>query len=191
MYTLTPFIVGLNVTLCVVSPEMAPLLTRWINDPEIRLCLSHFFPMMEEGERDWILSLKNNKGNAVFVIVVDGKPIGMMGLHSIDHIHGTAITGAFIGEREYQDRGYGTEAKMLLLNYAFNTLNLRKISSRVYAFNTRSIRYSEKCGYEHEATLKKQIFRKGKYWDEVLLAVFRTKWQKHWKKFVKENKISV
>ena len=41
-----------------------------------------------------------------------------------------------IGESEYWGRGLGTEAKMLLLDYAFNTLNLRRICSQVLAFNS-------------------------------------------------------
>jgi RimJ/RimL family protein N-acetyltransferase len=93
-----------------------------------------------------------------------------------------------IGEKEYWGKGYGTEAKMLLLHYAFDTLNLRKICSSVISFNERSHKYSLKCGYKEEGRRKAQLFRDGKYWDEIQLAVFRKDWLLLWKKFQAEQK---
>ncbi len=61
-----------------------------------------------------------------------------MGIHRINWKDRTATTGAVIGEKAYWDKGYGSEAKMLVLDYAFNMLNLRKICSQVLAFNKRS-----------------------------------------------------
>jgi RimJ/RimL family protein N-acetyltransferase len=39
-----------------------------------------------------------------------------------------------------------------------------------------SHRYNEKCGYHVEGVLKNQIFRNGKYHDEILMAIFREDW---------------
>jgi len=109
-----------------------------------------------------------------------------MGLHQIDFIHGTAVTGAIIGEKEYQGKGYGTDAKMTLLNYAFNTLNLRKVCSDVISFNKRSLAYSKKCGYKIEGRQKQQFYRSGKYYDRVFLAIFRKNWPKIWAEWSKK-----
>jgi RimJ/RimL family protein N-acetyltransferase len=103
-----------------------------------------------------------------------------MGLHHISWIHRTATTGALIGEAQYRGNGYGTEAKMLLLDYAFRTLNLRKVCSNVIAFNERSQRYNEKCGYQVEGTQRKHIFRGGVYHDLILMAVFCEDWLPLW-----------
>ena len=67
---------------------------------------------------------------------------------------------------------------MALLEYAFDILNLRKIISRVKAFNSRSQRYSEKCGYVVECKIKDRFFEAGKYWDEIILSVTREQWLK-------------
>lgn len=112
-----------------------------------------------------------------------------MAIHQIDWVNGTATTGAMIGEKEYWGKGYGSEAKMLLLDYAFNRLGLRKICSNVIAFNGRSKRYSEKCGYREEARRKAQFFRDGTYHDEIWLAVFRENWLPLWKKYQKTGVI--
>lgn len=185
------FTSGKRVVLRPVMEKDLPLFVKWINDPEVSQFLSVYFPMMEADEKSWLENLPKRKpGNIVFTIVVDGKAIGNIGLHGIEMKDRTATTGTFIGEKEYWGKGYGTEAKMLLLNYAFNTLNLRKICSAAIAFNTRSINYSLKCGYEIEGKLRDHTYRHGKYWDHILFAVFREKWEPLWAEFKKAHDIT-
>lgn len=189
--TLIVFLRSRRVVLRPVLKEDLPLFIRWINDPDVSQFLNVFFPMMEADEQEWFDSLPKRKStDIVFVIVVDGKAIGTMGIHNINWKNRTAITGAFIGEKDYWGKGLGSEAKMILLDYAFNTLNLRKICSTVIAFNERSYRYSLKCGYKEEGRLKEHHFKHGTYWDEILLAVFRDDWLPLWEAFAKEQGIS-
>lgn len=186
------FLKGRRVVLRPVLEEDIPMLLRWINDPEVSLYLNAYMPKMEAEEREWFQNLHNKKSNNIVVtIVADNKAIGTMGIHSISWKDGTATTGTVIGEKEYWGKGYGTEAKMLLLNYAFNTLNLRKICSVVLAFNERSHKYGLKCGYREEGRLREHHFKNGKYWDEILLAVFKEEWLLLWDEFVKKHDIPV
>lgn len=164
---------------------------RWINDPEVTQYLGAYLPMMEADQRERFDGLHKKKStDLVFTIVVDGKAIGFMGLHGINWKDRVATTGALIGEKEYWGKGYGTEAKMLLLDFAFNTLDLHKICSNVIEFNGRSERYSEKCGYVREGVRKSHIFAKGRRWDLIELAVFRETWEPLWELFAKEHNIS-
>ena len=184
------FLICKRVYLRPLLKEDIPLLLKWINDPDVYQYLMSCLPVMEAEEEEWFKHIhRNRERNIVLMMcITDGdKPIGTMGLHGISQKDGTATTGALIGEKEYWGKGYGTEAKMVLLNYAFNILNLRKICSSVLAFNGRSQRYSEKCGYVVEGTLKKQHFANGKYVDEVLMAVFKKDFMPLWKKFKKEH----
>lgn len=168
-----------------------PLLVKWINDPEVTHFLSINFPMLEKDEEKWLERMPEQKQTDVTLILTlkNGKAIGVMGLHQINWVNGTATTGAIIGEKAYWGKGYGSEAKMLLLDYAFNRLGLRKICSNVLAFNGRSKRYSEKCGYQEEARRKAQFFRDGVFHDEIWLAVFRENWLPLWKKYQKTGRV--
>ncbi|MCI0405084.1 MAG: GNAT family N-acetyltransferase [candidate division Zixibacteria bacterium] len=166
------------------------LCLRWINDPEVNPYLLVHFPVTEKKEKEWFDNLANNPSEVVLGIeTLDGRLIGTMGLHRINNKDRTAMTGALIGEKEYWGKGYGTDAKMTILDYAFNTLNLRKVNSSVYAFNKRSLKYNLKCGYKVEGVRKKQIFRNGKYNDEIVIAVFKEDWLPIWKKYQKTAKI--
>jgi RimJ/RimL family protein N-acetyltransferase len=166
------------------------LCLRWINDPEVNQYLLIHFPLTEKKEEEWFDRVANEPNEVVLGIeTLDGRLIGTMGLHRINSKDRTAMTGALIGEKEYWGKGYGTDAKMTLLDYAFNTLNLRKINSSVYAFNKRSLKYNLKCGYQIEGVRKKQIFRIGKYHDEILIAVFKEDWLPIWKKYQRNGNL--
>ena len=186
------FLKSNRVVLRPVLREDIPLLIKWINDPGVRMYLGRNLPVMEADEQEWFDTLHKRKAtDLVFTIIADGTPIGVMGLHRIDLINGTATTGALIGEKEYWGKGYGTEAKMLLLSYAFHWLGLYKIRSTVIAYNGRSRRYSEKCGYREDGGPgKEEFFRFGRRWDEICLAVFRKDWEPLWQKFAQEHDLT-
>jgi len=155
---------------------------RWINDSSITRYLTTYLPMTYQQEEEWFDKLGSRQNDISFAIdtVKERKLIGAMRLFDINWKNRTATTGAFIGDKDYWGKGYGTDAKLILLEYAFNTLNLRKINSSVMVYNERSLRYCLRCGYKEEGRLISQVYRFGKYWDEILLAVFKEDWEKIW-----------
>lgn len=186
--TAVVFIKGERVNLRPVAKSDAPFLTVAINRPEVRRFLGNDKPMTEDEELRWVENLATRKSNnIVFIIEVDGKAIGTIGLHRIDWVNRSATTGTMIGDPSYWGKGYATEAKMLLLDYAFNTLNLRKIYSEVLGANEASLAYAAKCGYVEEGCIPNHYFREGKYHDKVILAVYRKPWQKLWRKYQKAH----
>ena len=175
------FLCGKRIVLRPVAESDISYFLRWINDPEVGQFMNWIFPITEASEKKWYDSLDERKEtDIVLTIMLNSNPIGIIGIHDINWKNRQATTGALLGEKTLWSQGYGTETKMILLDYIFNTLNLRKICSSVIGFNGRSKRYSEKCGYKVEAVLKDHIFAKGKYWDEIQLAVFRDEWLTLW-----------
>lgn len=169
---------GKKTAFAVLTTDHADLICKWLNDPEVTKYLGRTHPVTPVEEKAYLESLgKRITTDISFLILAktkrSWKPIGIMSLHRINHLHGTAVTGAFIGEEKYRSGGYGSEAKILLLEYAFNWLNLRKIASHVYGSNPRSIAYSERCGYQVEGVLRAEKWHAGQLQDEVLMAIFR------------------
>lgn len=178
------FLRGFRTTLIPLEEEHAPYLQTWINDPEVRRCLMNSVPLSLAEEKEFIERRRADKNNIVLGIVADDNTfIGTMGLHRIRRIDDVAATGSMIGEKDYWSQGYGTDAKMTLLHYAFYTLNLRKVNSSVLAFNGRSKRCLEKCGYREEGVKKKEVFRDGEYHDEIMMAVFRENFDHAWNEY--------
>lgn len=160
---------------------------HWLNDSELtKFLLVGRYPQYAESEKEWFNNTINQIQTKISLAIhrKDNHAfIGIMSLEKINYIHRTATTGSFIGNENDRGKGYGHDAKMVLLNYAFNRLNLRKINASAIAFNERSIKFNQGCGYKIEGVLKQQAFVDGQYYDEVLLAVFADDFKPLWEEY--------
>jgi RimJ/RimL family protein N-acetyltransferase len=85
----------------------------------------------------------------VFTIVdlTTEETIGRGMLFSVDLVNRGAMLGIVIGEKDYWSKGYGVDATRLLLEYAFNLLNLNSVMLGVFAFNERAIACYRRVGF--------------------------------------------
>lgn len=81
-----------------------------------------------------------------------------------------AEIGYWIGE-SYWGKGYATEAVKLLIDSAFDELDLLRVYAYVFEYNTGSMRVLEKVGFEKEAIIKYSIIKEGKVFDEHLYSI--------------------
>ena len=63
-----------------------------------------------------------------------------------------------------------------MVEYAFGTLNLNRIWLSCFADNARAIRAYEKVGFRREGVLRQEMYREGRYWDSLLMAILREDW---------------
>jgi RimJ/RimL family protein N-acetyltransferase len=184
---------GTRVLLRPIERADLPTMRRWMNDPEVTQFLKRNLPLMEREEEEWFEKKHLSKDDFALAMIAieEQKLIGSIGLHRINWHHRTATTGTVIGEKEYWSKGYGTEAKMLLLDFAFNALDLYAVDSGVIAHNGRSIKYGLKCGYEEVARIPNWVRgQDGKRYDDVTLIVTQEKWRPLWEKYLKERDVT-
>lgn len=81
-----------------------------------------------------------------------------------------AEIGYWIGE-PYWGKGYATEVVKLLVNVAFEELNLSRVYAHIFEFNKGSMRVLEKAGFHKEAIIKSSIIKEGKIFDEHLYSI--------------------
>jgi RimJ/RimL family protein N-acetyltransferase len=178
------FLRGKKTTLRPIEEKDIPLFLKWMNSPEMRYYLNRVLPITEKIEKAWLENLYHKKETEIALIIeVKGVPIGVMSIHGISWKDRAGTTGAAIWEPKNWNKGFGTDAKMVLLDYAFNSLNLRKIESVVVSYNKRSLAYSLHCGYKIEGRLRKNHFKNGRYHDEIILGLFKHEWLPYWKKY--------
>ncbi len=75
---------------------------------------------------------------------------------------------------EFFDKGYGTEAVKLTLDYAFDVVGLHRVSLEVYDFNPRAQRVYEKCGFVREGLQRQALWWDGEPHDVIAMAVLKT-----------------
>lgn len=83
----------------------------------------------------------------IFALRSNDEFIGGTKLQRLDLVHRSAETATRIFRPEHRNQGYGTEAKHLLLSYAFDVLNLHMVWSHVWEINPRSKAALLKQGY--------------------------------------------
>ena len=103
---------------------------------------------------------------------LDGALVGGMNLHSMDRKNGTFQTGSRV-YRAFRGRGYGLEAKRLLLRYAFFELRFQKYEVRCSEHNDAMVRHMARLGAVQEGRLRRHIYTRGTFEDELCFGLTR------------------
>lgn len=172
------FFEGERIYLRPLELEDEPVLRRWINHPANWVTLLRCLPQNGVREREWIEKLGKDPTEVIVGIAAkDGDVlIGSAGLINIEPVHRSAVFGILIGELEYQNRGYGSEATALMVRYGFEVLNLNRIGLDVFANNPRAIKVYERCGFVLEGRQRQRFFKQGQYVDSLHYAMLRDEW---------------
>jgi RimJ/RimL family protein N-acetyltransferase len=76
-----------------------------------------------------------------------GDHIGNCIVYNIDEDKGEGELGIMIGNRAYWDKGYGTAAIQLLLDFVFTHTKLNRVFLHTLPSNQRAQRCFQKCGF--------------------------------------------
>ena len=174
---------GRLVRLAAMDPEEAgAAFSRWKRDSEL-VRLFDSGPARQfsaKKSREWMEKHLEDSGDRIFWFgirtLADDCFLGDIDLDVTDWNLREAYVGLGIGPREFWGRGYGTEAMQLMLEYAFLEVNLDRVSLTVFEYNPRAIRSYEKCGFQHEGRVRGRLFREGKRWDLLMMAIRRSDW---------------
>ena len=96
------------------------------------------------------------------------KVIGFIDLFDFDPVHTRAGIGIMIVSEE-RGKGYASEALDLVIDYAFNTLNLHQLYSNVIANNKASLELFKKKHFAVIGVKKEWLRRKDSWADEYML----------------------
>ena len=173
-----PFITGERVYFrCMEEQDADSIYSDWLHDEEVTRYLTGVgrFPPTKEALRGYIREMTDSDHDAFFAVhdVKSTEFIGTTHFGPIDWLHRIAAIGIMIGNKEYWGKGYGTEVIRLVLTYAFERLNLHKVTAGIAADNTASVRAFKKAGFRVEGTAKAHFFINGKYCDWLYVGVLK------------------
>lgn len=162
-----------------------PVITRWVNNPAVREFLdTRVYPFSQIVEKDWLrTTLVNPTGPAPsqFILLFgpegDETPIGSTGFMTINWVVRSAEFGILIGDQSHWDQGYGTEVTEMMVNHAFESLNLNRLMLRVNVENPRAQRAYEKVGFQLEGRLRQASLVHGKPADILIMSILRSEWE--------------
>jgi RimJ/RimL family protein N-acetyltransferase len=170
-----PFLIGTKVYLRPLEEADAAECHAWLNDPEVRRTLAaRAGPYTEAMSRDWIRALDFRTTMGFAIVVRENELyVGNCDLREINPVDRNASLGILIGRKDEWGNGFGTEAVALLCRYAFEGLNLHRVSLSCYANNERGLRLYARLGFVIEGRRREQVFVDGGYVDELVLGLLR------------------
>ena len=112
-------------------------------------------------------------GDQNFMIVYDGRPVGMILLYEINRTHRSLIMGRLlIGEPEAVGKAPVVfEAERLVMDYAFEELGMHSIYGDVMGANTGVINLRKYLHWHKDGVIPEHFFVDGAYQDAVLCSM--------------------
>ena len=174
-----PFLQGAKVTLVPFTEEHLrhPAYHRWLSDLEIAKHIgqpSYLMPV-SFGELERYFHANAFQSSNVFLAVLESgsRFVGTARLSHINWLTHAAEVGIMIGERSAQGKGLASESVELVVDYAFRTLNMRRLTAGAHVENRASLQCFLRLGFQQEGLLRQHAYVDGRYVDYMVLAMFR------------------
>ncbi|MDF2591560.1 MAG: GCN5-related N-acetyltransferase [Clostridia bacterium] len=172
---------GKKVLLRVYENSDISYLLKWYNDYELNKLAGWSNNKVSASKLKY--NMTRSFGSDPMNLMVDdlnGKPIGTIQLYDFNQQDKSCKLGIRIGDKDYWSKGYGGDAVITIVEYAFLSLDINRVDLRVYEYNERAAHCYEKCGFKFEGRTRKSAYIDGAYYDEILMGLLKSD-------FLKEN----
>jgi len=156
---------------------MNPIVSNIIEEDGIKenLMIAAPFPYSLESEKNF-LKMAMTSGGELYNFAVESleseEYIGGCGINAIDRKNSTATVGLWLG-KSYHGKGLGSDTLRTLCNFIFDEMNIHKIKLFYFDFNQVAKKCYEAVGFVEDGRHRKEIYRFGKYHDEISMSLFR------------------
>lgn len=161
----------MKVTIREFSFEDIALKVNWINNPENNQFLHYDLPLEYEKTCIWFEKNRGRTDRYDAVIQVNGTPVGLIGLLSIDRKNQKAEYYVSMGETRFKGHGVASKASELLLEYAFRDLKLEKVYLYTETGNKVAQKLFERVGFKKEGILKHDLLSRGRFVDRIAYGI--------------------
>jgi UDP-4-amino-4,6-dideoxy-N-acetyl-beta-L-altrosamine N-acetyltransferase len=159
-----------------IAEDELELMRAWRNEPAVR---ANMYTQHEIGFQEhltWWGKIRDRTDHKYFMYEKAGIPLGIASFNGIDAQSMNSAWAFYSAPTA--PKGTGSRMEFLMLDYAFNTLNLHKLYCEVLAFNTAVIKLHEKFGFKVEGVFREQHKVNDVFVDAYRLGILATEWQK-------------
>ena len=138
----------------------------------------------------WFDQIQGKQGDSHFyfgIFTGDNLLIGDIQLSRIDWQSRTSDLGIGFSRAIDRGKGYGREAMVLILDFAFYQLDLYRVTVMTCEHNKPMRSLAEKTGFHLEGVKRKAVFINGKRWDKIIYGILQDEWKKCKKQKSGEN----
>jgi RimJ/RimL family protein N-acetyltransferase len=172
-----PVILGKKVILRPFKDEDFPYIEECLKDPEVIKLTGSTSDFDRDSTMQWY-STRNEQTDRLDLAIVDRTHdilVGEIVVNLYDEKNHSMNFRILIGPRG-RNRGLGTEATDLMIDYVFRNTNLNQLTLSVYEFNPRAKNVYEKIGFVLESIDEKDLEFEGVWIDSINMTLTREKW---------------
>ena len=149
---------------------------EWINNPEI----TKFMGVVRKYNLKSLTNYINHeKKKSFFWILIDKKSKKKIGTIKLSNFSlTTCYIGSLIGDKNFWNLGYATEAKYYVLKFAFDYLKMNKVISGVFLKNKANHKVNKKIGFKKEGLFKEYIYKNMEFHDVVFYSILKKNFKK-------------
>ena len=139
----------MSISLQFMTKELArAYFQKFEMDPALLLDGQEFKPYVYSVEKsDATVERYKQLGRVYLAVMLNEEPIGEIILKKIDRTQKHCTLGISLRSDEFKNRGYGTTAEILALEFAFHQLNMESVFADAVRKNTRSQHVLQKVGF--------------------------------------------
>ncbi len=148
------------------------LIRKEHNEEQVLLMLRDPAIISELQQIHWWEKISKSRTDTVYCIYLENPAtvIGVWKLQGLDETNRCTEMGMDIF-RNYRGKGFGLKSFQMIFKYLFDSLNIHTIYAKVGAYNEISLTAAQKAGFKITGKIPETLFRKGKYWDNILLSI--------------------
>lgn len=171
----------------VIRDNELELMRSWRNENNVRANMFTQHIISRKEHLEWWEKSKDRSDLQYFMYEYEGIPSGIAAFTDIDNKCKNSCW-AFYASPTAQ-KGVGSKIEFLILDHAFNSMDLHKLFCEVLAFNKEVINLHQKFGFQIEGIFRDQYKKNDYFVDIYRLGIFSTEWilqrEKMYKKIVK------
>ena len=151
------------------------VMLQWRNHPSVRKNMNSQHEITTEEHRKWWASVSDATDQVYLIYECNNISLGVVAFTKIDRFNRNCAW-AFYGA---PDAPWGTGSKMeyLALEYAFDTLKLKKLFCEVLSYNVNVLRLHNKFGFHNEGILRCHKLINEQFVDVYQLGILREEWE--------------
>lgn len=166
---------GEHVCLRAIEHDDLPQLLAWRNRPEYRRFFREHRELNRDQQKVWFeKTVLTDPNTRMFSVIAndDLRLLGAGGLCYINWIDRTADLSLYIGaENLYIDNKYAPDAARLLLKFAFEELNLHRVWSEIYDFDSAKQYLFSNLGFTLDGRHRETHWSEGCWHDSLFFSI--------------------
>lgn len=165
-----------SVSLRKIKEYDLPLILRWRMMPEVTRYMYTAPVITYEDQQKWFARLQHDSTTAYWLITYENRPIGVLNLYDIDHVHSRCSWAYYIGEMGIRGKGIASILECNVYDFVFFNMKLNKLWCEVLSFNDKVVEIHKRFGSKVEGVLREHIVKNGKKYDVVRMSILKDEW---------------